>query len=235
MQTCFLIVYSWKEAGTYFCLWITKKLCGSCSWWLGNGDLLSQAEQQYPWAATLLQPLAPALATFTPANAWVARHPKCLFPPSQAEPQCRSRARAAHPQSGDQIAWQPPGCVSRIACFPACSLVSQKSLSPIPAPRHFPKGCRPVQELTCLVHCHCARLVQGLTQSQERGNKYEDAHGKGSIPEHRVLLPSCCPAHPHPGKPVTDACKYEHDKRYDDLADTGTCHSCASAATLGGL
>lgn len=35
-------------AGTYFCLQITKELCGSYFLWLGNGELSSQAKWQYP-------------------------------------------------------------------------------------------------------------------------------------------------------------------------------------------
>lgn len=87
--------------------------------------------------------------------------------PSRAS--CRSRGQcnpqAACPQSGDQTVQQPLVCASSITCFMACSPVPQKGSPPISAPRHFLQGCRPHAKLTCLVCCHRAELVWGLTQS----------------------------------------------------------------------
>lgn len=146
---CTLLEGGHCVAGTYFCLCITKELSGSYFWWLANGELSSQA-------VTLLQPLSPTVATFTPANG-------LLFTPKSASTSlssasCRSRAWcnpwAAHPQSGDQTAWQPPGCASSISSSPAHSLTPRKASSPVPAPRHLPQGCRSHARARMLVHCH---------------------------------------------------------------------------------
>ena len=156
-------------AGTYFCLWITEELCGSYFWWLGNGELSSGAKQQYPRAATLVQPLVPALATFTPANTWVVLHPKCLFPPPRAEPHAEAEPGATHGLPIHRVGTKL--CGSSQAVHPA-SLVSQLApLRPEKA-RHpsQPRGTShraagPVQELACLVCCHRAGLAWWVTQS----------------------------------------------------------------------
>lgn len=155
-------------AGTYFWLWLTKELCGSFVW-LENGELSSQAKQQCPQAATLLHPLAPASATFTPADAQVALHPKCLFPPPRAQPHAEAETDATHrlpihrlgtKLRGRPWAVRPASLVSRLA-----PPRPEKACHPSQPRGTSHRAAGPVQELACLVRCHRTGLAWGLTQS----------------------------------------------------------------------
>lgn len=138
-------------------------LAASSGGW-GNGKLSSQAEQQYPQAATPLQPLASALATFTQQM-----QPKSPFSPAQAEPHAEAEANATHRLPVCRLGTKL--CSSPGSVHPA-SLVSQLA-PPCPKKARHPSQPRgtsrraagPVQKLTCLVRCHRAELVWGLTQS----------------------------------------------------------------------
>ena len=130
-------------AGTYFCWWITSELCGSYFWWVGNGELSSQANQQNPPAATLLQPLSPAWPPSPQQTDALLRTPNAschlaeqspvrkqsLVQPLGCPPMERRPSRAAAPRLGIQH-----------HLFPSSLPRAPKMLDARPSPEALPAG-----------------------------------------------------------------------------------------------
>lgn len=176
--------------GTYFCLLLTKEQAAISGGW-GMVSSPARLNGSSPSCHPAPAPHS-CLGHLHPSRCMGCSAPQ--MPPSTrpSKASCRSSAWcnlwAAHPQSGDKIAQEPPGSAPSITCFPACT---PKSSLPNPALRHLPQGCRPRAKahVPGLLSLHWACVAELTDSAVRRGKETVRCPQEGQHPRAQGTAP----------------------------------------------
>jgi len=221
LQTCFLTVRSVKEATA----WRGHISAGgspvSCVAAIFGGWGMASSPARLTSRTPPLPPCSsPSLLRghLHPSKRTRCSAPQMPLATSPSRAPCGSRAWcnpwAAHPWSADQAARRPPGWASSTTCFPARSPAPRKCSMPVPAPRHFPQGCR----ARARAHVPGSRssrwAFMGTDSVVRRGKEIGRCRWEGQHPRARGAAPRPLHRTPTPSAAaIANACWCEQDRK----------------------